>query len=253
MSISAAEVREVLRKRYAAPEWALLFEVANGTGAGQSRYADAVAMNMYPSRGLAVHGFEIKVARSDWQKELSQPDKANEIARFCDFWWLVAPEKIVQPHELPLGWGHIAPLEDGKCKVLTNASAMKPEALSRTFVAALLRREAGAAEADISARVKAEVSRRRAGDEDRIRQEIDVRTSRNAEAVKFLDDLSADLGLEARQWSRNHEVMTALRMVAQMKLSDASWTFEAAKSAAEQFLKILEPVTAKPKSKARAA
>ena len=37
--------------------------------AGGGRYADAIAMNLWPSRGLAVHGFEIKISRGDWQRE----------------------------------------------------------------------------------------------------------------------------------------------------------------------------------------
>ena len=58
---SAADIHAALRLRYAQPEWAIMFEVANGTGAAQRRYADAIAMNLFPSRGLCVHGFEVKV------------------------------------------------------------------------------------------------------------------------------------------------------------------------------------------------
>lgn len=53
------EVKSLLRARFCSPEWAIFFEVGDGTGSAQRRWADAVAMNMYPSRGL-----EIQVSKS---------------------------------------------------------------------------------------------------------------------------------------------------------------------------------------------
>lgn len=249
----AAELRELIRKRFPAPEWATLFEVANGTGAGQSRWADAIAMNLWPSRGMAVHGFEIKVSRTDWQKELSQPEKANEIARFCDFWWLVAPEEIVKPGELPLGWGHLAPDNKGRLKVVANAAERTPEPLTRHFVGALLRKQSVANEADIAARAKSEVARLREGDEARVKQEVEHRTYANANAVKFLDELGAELGLDengVRSWARNSDTMTALRLVAKTSLKDMSWLLSGARSSAEALIKALDgidPLKEKPK------
>ena len=52
------DAKAALRLRCRPPEWALFFEVADSTGlAGHGRYLDAVAMNLYPSRGLELHGF----------------------------------------------------------------------------------------------------------------------------------------------------------------------------------------------------
>ncbi len=42
--MNTPEVYAALRERFAAPEWAIFFEVANGTGHHGRRYADAVAM-----------------------------------------------------------------------------------------------------------------------------------------------------------------------------------------------------------------
>lgn len=63
--MKTAEIKAALRAKFCAPEWAIMFEVGDGTGASQSRWADAVAMNLWPSRGLQIHGFEIKAHRSD--------------------------------------------------------------------------------------------------------------------------------------------------------------------------------------------
>ncbi len=81
----------LLRERFAPPEYAIFFEVANGTGATCRRYADAVAMGLFPSRGLELHGIECKSVRSDWLRELTEPAKAEEgWYPFCDRWWVAA-------------------------------------------------------------------------------------------------------------------------------------------------------------------
>lgn len=139
------EVREMLRRRYPAPEWAFLEEVRNKTGGGASdeRYADALAMNMWPSRGMEVLGFEIKCYRGDWTRELKNPEKSTAVQKFCDRWWIVAAGKnIVQPGELPPTWGlMVAHGEKQKRLVCTKeAPKLKPEPLDRFFIASMLRR-----------------------------------------------------------------------------------------------------------------
>lgn len=101
------DIFSLLRARYEPPAWAFLDEVRNGTGLGRVvRTADAMAMSLFPSRGLHLHGFEIKVSRADWLKELKAPEKAEEMARFCHYWHLVVNDvDIVKPGELPQPWG----------------------------------------------------------------------------------------------------------------------------------------------------
>lgn len=60
-----------------------------------------------------IHGFEVKVSRADWLREKHTHDeefpaawKSYPWGRYCTHWWLVVPHKdIVQPGELPEGWG----------------------------------------------------------------------------------------------------------------------------------------------------
>lgn len=106
----------LLRLRYTAPEWAFMAQVRNGTGFSRrvTRTADAIAMSLYPSRGLHLHGFEVKVSRGDFVKELKTPEKAEDIARFCSFWWIVAPDTNVAPVEMvPANWGLLVMKGDG--------------------------------------------------------------------------------------------------------------------------------------------
>ena len=67
--LNASQLITRLRARYVPPEWVILAEVRNATGfAKTARYADAIAMSTYPSKGLDFHRFEVKVSRTDWQK-----------------------------------------------------------------------------------------------------------------------------------------------------------------------------------------
>jgi len=139
LRLTAAEVAQRLRARFKAPAYALFLEVNEGTGRNAGRRADALAMNLYPSAGLEIHGFEIKVARGDWLKEVEQPQKASRVARFCDRWWVVAgATDVVKEAELPATWGLLAPTATG-LRAVRRAPRLKPQPVSRAFVASLAR------------------------------------------------------------------------------------------------------------------
>lgn len=138
--LTETQVFNALRERYAAPEWALLPQVANTTGAYRSRYADAVAVSLWPSRGFEVHGFEIKVTRGDWLRELKNPGKADDFVTLCDGWWLAVGEKgIVKPDELPRGWGLLEPHGESLRATATPERKSQPE-IPRRFWVAMIRR-----------------------------------------------------------------------------------------------------------------
>lgn len=144
--MNASDLARLLRERYAGPSWAYLEEVANGTGFSARRRADAVALSLYPSRGILLHGFEIKVSRGDVTVELDTPQKAESIARYCDFWWLVvADEDLIEGKHVPDTWGILAPRKKGLHQVRKAAQNGAREAWSSTFVAAVFRRFSEAA------------------------------------------------------------------------------------------------------------
>jgi len=142
------DLQAALQKRFSPPEHALFFEVAPGTGAA-ARYADAVAMNLWPSRGLRISGFELKVDRRDWLRELKNPAKAEAIAKLCDEWWLVTTAGVVRDiDEIPTPWGW---MELGGKKSKALRIKKKPEVrpgpelngqvvLPRAFAASIIRR-----------------------------------------------------------------------------------------------------------------
>lgn len=129
----------LLKKRYPPPSWALIPQVANGTGAHVHRWADAIALSCWPSMGLELHGFEMKTYRADWLRELKDGGKSQEIWQHCDRWWIVVSEKeIVGPGELPKTWGLLAP-RGRTLQALVGAPALKPKPVTKTFVASILR------------------------------------------------------------------------------------------------------------------
>lgn len=104
-----------------------------------ARYADAIAMNTYPSTGLKVHGFEFKSDRADLVRELGSVEKSAAIQKYCDYWWLVLGHKdLIRAGELPSTWGLIVPYGGGLHKIV-KAPKLDPCALNRPFVASLLR------------------------------------------------------------------------------------------------------------------
>ena len=85
---------------------------------------------------LPVHGFEVKVSRSDWLRELADESKADAWARYCHHWWLVAPAEVVKPGELPTGWGHLAPY-GSRLRRLVQAPLRQAEPMPSPIVVAI--------------------------------------------------------------------------------------------------------------------
>lgn len=128
--------------------WVFASHVPDAAGFDACRTADAVAMDMWASTGRELHGHEVKVSRADWLRELRQPDKAQAVAKFMDRWWLVVPDAaIVRDGELPAWWGMLVLTAEG-CRVLRRAPKLRPEPLSRNFVAGLVRAAMETAYAD---------------------------------------------------------------------------------------------------------
>lgn len=138
--INAATIRSAMLKRWAAPEYAVMWEVGDATGSAHRRWADAVIMSLWPSRGLELHGVEIKVSRSDWRREAADPSKAEAVARYCDRWWVhTAPGVVPDLAELPTAWG-LREFDGRAWKTIREAEKTAAEAISRPFLAAMLRR-----------------------------------------------------------------------------------------------------------------
>ncbi|NFV80017.1 hypothetical protein [Magnetospirillum aberrantis] len=203
-----ADVKAALRRAYPAPEYAILFEVADATGARHSRFADAVAMSLWPSRGLTVDGFEIKVSRSDWLREKAKPEKAETIARFCDYWWLVVPKGLVKVEELPATWGLKEVSEAGEVRTAKSPEKLNAQPLDRLFVASMLRNAGKVDDEEVQTRVNALLG-------DRVEREVERRLRFHESSkprYEKLDALIQELKNDG-EWFGDEEVLDAVRMV----------------------------------------
>lgn len=149
-----ADILKMLRERHTregnggSGEYAFMTHVRNAAGFNATRTFDAVAINLWPSKGLTIEIFEVKVSRSDWLRELKDPDKAGAALKLADYFSVVATAGIVKREELPEGWGL---LEAGfeklrrsvKPKRITPATRFF-EPIPRGFVVGMMRSLPGA-------------------------------------------------------------------------------------------------------------
>lgn len=140
---TAGELWQLLKLKYAAPQYALFQEVRNGTGYArrQERYCDAIAMCLWPSMGIELHGFEIKVTYSDWKRELADPSKSAEFIQYCDKWWIVAPKGVVPVGELPANWGLLEPKVKHLGITKSASTNENKKALDPLIIASIFRRQ----------------------------------------------------------------------------------------------------------------
>lgn len=137
--ITADDLRKMLRRKYGGDGYALFDEVHDGIGDGKNRACDVLGMSLWPSKGLGIIGFEIKLSRADFLNELRDPDKSDAFKRYCDRWWLVARSKSIVQNDLPPGWGMMWARGD-KLVVSVGAPKLEPEPMPQGMLASLLRR-----------------------------------------------------------------------------------------------------------------
>lgn len=205
-TVSASDIRGALKDFYAAPEWYIGFEVGNSTGTHCRRRADAVAINAYPSKGFEVRGFEIKISKQDLRAELENGIKSDEIARFCDYWFLVVPKGLADEFTLPPTWGVIEYTDRG---LRQKVKAEKLEKANPTigFLCAMLRgRERTILEA--AAKVTAER-------EEQIRKSAIWGVKNSETELKNLREKLAEVkaatGISLDVWTPTHSIINRLK------------------------------------------
>jgi hypothetical protein len=138
--VNASDVVDLLQARYSFENgWGSLREVSPP---GSNRRFDAVAFTLWKSAGVVVHGFEVKVSRSDWLSELRNPAKSETLASFCDHWWIVAPPEVAVKTEVPEPWGLLTVVNGGLRQVRTapKRKPLRDEAFWQFLVARCVKR-----------------------------------------------------------------------------------------------------------------
>lgn len=211
--ITTSEIKDAMERKWCAPEHALILEVSDGTGSRRGRIADAIIMGLWPSRGINLDGVEIKTQRSDWLRELKDPQKAESISRFCDHWWIHATPDVVREEELPEGWG--LRVYDGRIwKTIREATLRDSQPVDRDFLAGILRR----LDQMIEKRAETMVDARLADAEAKMEQRIEalaIQRTRKVDALaKVAEAFEEHTGLDLMELATSGKAQNAARITA---------------------------------------
>ena len=237
--MTAIDLEQALMQRYPKGEYAFFSQVRNCTGfAKQIRTADSMVLSLWPSRGLQLSGFELKVSKSDWKRELEQPEKADGLVAYCDAWWVVTPLGVVDKGDLPPTWG-LLEWTGEKWKTTNPRRPLKPKALDREFVASLVRNFAEGmvpqTQVEQLAAVKLEQAmkdRDRGHQYDRQRVEILERQIRDFEAAAGFKITES--------WNPSHDVGLIVKSVLRGEHSRVPDKLRHLRSAAENILQSID-------------
>lgn len=142
--LTEADMLDALYARYRfaggnGQRYAVAAQVRSQAGYHARRTADFVAMDLWPSQRLTLHGHEVKVSRSDWLRELKEPEKAAEFVPYMNYWWVIVSDaRIVRDGELPDEWGLMA-MRGPLLTVIKKAPRRDALPMNPSRLAALLR------------------------------------------------------------------------------------------------------------------
>lgn len=139
----AEDLVTLLKKRYVTDDGAynpcvVLEQVPDGTGWTQSRWIDVAVFQMWKTKGLTRSAFEVKVSRSDFISELSNPQKHQWCKECFHYFWFVAPKNVIQLEELPPNVGWMYP-KGNKLAVARHAVKNESPKLDDSLLAAFMR------------------------------------------------------------------------------------------------------------------
>lgn len=211
-AITASALCGELVSRYPRPEWHVETEV---TLAG--RRLDVVAFNLWGARSYRTVGFEIKVSRGDWMRELADFRKQDEWLAVVDEFFIVAPGGLVKPEELPQGWG-LLELRGSRMFVKAHPAVRRGVTLPREVVARFFTRILAALgdERQRSESIDRSISIAARNDlREEIRREMEGRE--NPELAEWrrraqrYDEIMRDVGLGS--WWDDEKLRTAVRLL----------------------------------------
>lgn len=195
------------------------FEVADKPGFGGRGFADAVAVGFWPSRGLHVRGFECKVSRSDWLRELAKPDKAERFASLCHEWWVVTTPGVVKEGELPGGWGLLEKRGDSLRVVAQAERRPDTHVVPWGFSVCIMRRLHEAAQEGRAAAAKALVEKYRLDAERAAKEKIDKALRESGQIVARARELERMTGIDLLYGHDLQAMAKAIKGAAQLQRS----------------------------------
>lgn len=217
--MDANEVRAALRSRYSdGRRYAIAEEVGLTTGYSHRRI-DVVVVDCYASNGFRIDGIEIKVSKADLKRELEDPEKHVAFFDVIDYYTLACPKGIADMALIPPKWGIMQINEDGTTRYIRRPIALhddKPQAVSRGFLAALVRSIQGRDPA--TQELKAEY--KRGVREERERQDKQRKWQRDR-VMEQADELEKyhELRRRLNLWGDQEEALSRFEKIQELGLS----------------------------------
>lgn len=226
--ITTGDLMDKLVEKYPRDRYALFFDVPDAVGTNQQRRADAIAIGCWRSVGHSIDGFELKISRSDWLREVQLVAKADPFIERCDRWWLVTSSPdIAKLEEIPACWGWMA-LTKGGLRVQRPAPRLPTEAktIDRLFAIGILRKlQEDLTKAPEVAQIMSTAQAKMA---ERIDQEVKWRTERNQRRVDELQakvtKFEAESGLKIDDWRLGNVAKLAKAIDDMSTYGGAHWT-----------------------------
>lgn len=142
--LSEAQLMQRVRDRFSMDKgWATFSGVRSHRGfkppKGQrTRTLDGMSVGTWQSLKGEVLGFECKSTRSDFLREVAEPDKSDAFFPHCNrFWVVVGDNSVASPDEVPMGWGLLVPRGEGLVEKV-RAPRKKTDGLSHGIALSLI-------------------------------------------------------------------------------------------------------------------
>ena len=134
--MQAHQIIAALRLRHQLPEWVTVTEFSHSR---QISRIDVLAVHCWGQ--FERIAYEIKVSRSDFRRELANPNKRKYTQKYVDQFYFAAPDGLLKPAEIPGGCGLLVIYEDLRTRIRKRAPRIYPRPKpSRAFTASLARR-----------------------------------------------------------------------------------------------------------------
>lgn len=104
--------------------------------------ADYLALDTWGNYGPNPHpllGFEVKVSRSDYLREIKDLGKSAPFREVCAEWYMVVSDKAIVKDDLPEGWGLMVAAGDRLRCVRKSATNRHPSPMPRGLIAGFMR------------------------------------------------------------------------------------------------------------------
>lgn len=137
-AMTHAQVVDRLAARHPLPEWVFIREFSPNTGFVRN-LIDAFAMHCWPSQSWRRVAYEVKVSRSDYLREVADPDKRERALQIANYFYFVTLPEVAQPAEMPKGCGLMHCHPSGHLEVVREATRRETSGPTWGLLASALR------------------------------------------------------------------------------------------------------------------